>query len=131
MAGAKVTAEKGGNLGNLDLEVCLGSLNYVFELKMSENARGAVTAAMGGMNQILSRGYGLSMKNPILVSISIGKAERNIVCCLFKKDGHETCISVEYGGENAPSRSHAEMGALSPDDVAEIGALSPDDVAEI
>jgi hypothetical protein len=131
MAGAKVTAEKGGNLGNLDLEVCLGSLNYVFELKMSENARGAVTAAMGGMNQIHGRGYGLSMKNPVLVSISIGKAESNIVCCLFKKDGHETCITVEYGGENAPSLSHAEMGSLQTEDVAEIGALSPDDAAEI
>jgi hypothetical protein len=116
MAGAKVTAEKGGNLGNLDLEVCLGSLNYVFELKMSENARGAVTAAMGGMNQIHGRGYGLPMKNPVLVSVAIGKAERNIVCCLFKKDGHEACITVEYGGENAPSLSHVEMGALPPED---------------
>jgi hypothetical protein len=127
MAGAKVTAEKGGNLGNLDLEVCLGTLNYVFELKMSKNARGAVAAAMRGMHQIHSRGYGLSMKNPILVSIVIGRAERNIVCCLFEKDGHEACITVEYGGEDAPSLSHVEIGALPPQDVAENGPISPED----
>jgi hypothetical protein len=116
MAGAKVTAEKGGNLGNLDLKVCLGSLNYIFELKMSKNAGGAVAVAMRGMHQIHSRGYGLSMKNPILVSIVIGRAERNIVCCLFKKDGHEACITVGYGGEDAPSLSRVEIGALPPED---------------
>ncbi|MDR1038540.1 MAG: PD-(D/E)XK nuclease domain-containing protein [Deltaproteobacteria bacterium] len=115
-AGAKVSSEKPGNLGDLDLEVCFGSLNYVFELKISENARGAVAAAMRGMHQIHSRGYGLSMKNPILVSIAIGKAERNIVCCLFKKDGHEKCITVEFGEENAPSFSHVEIGALPHED---------------
>ncbi|MDR1036235.1 MAG: AAA family ATPase, partial [Deltaproteobacteria bacterium] len=127
MAGAKVTAEKGGNLRNLDLEVCYGSLNYVFELKMSENARGAVAAAKRGMGQIHSRGYGLSMKNPILISISIGRSERNIVCCLFKKNGGEACFTVEYGGDNAPSLSHVEIGALPPEDVAGIGALPSDD----
>jgi hypothetical protein len=98
---------------------------------MTENARGAVATAMRGMSQIHSRGYGLSMKNPIYVSIAFGKAERNVVCCLFKKDGHETCFTVEYGGENAPTLSLAEIGALPTEDVAEPGALSPDDVAEI
>ncbi|MDR1037132.1 MAG: PD-(D/E)XK nuclease domain-containing protein [Deltaproteobacteria bacterium] len=84
MTWAKVSSEKPGNPGDLDLEVCFDPLNSVFELKMSENARGSVAAAIRGMHQIHSRGYGLSMKNPILVSIAIGKAERNIMCCLFK-----------------------------------------------
>ncbi|MDR1038531.1 MAG: ATP-binding protein [Deltaproteobacteria bacterium] len=95
MAGAKVTPEKQENVGRLDLEVYFAPLTYVFELKMSKNARGANAAARSGMLQIHRRGYGLASKLPVFVSIAIGKAERNIVGCLFEKDGHETEVNVE------------------------------------
>ncbi|MDR1035739.1 MAG: PD-(D/E)XK nuclease domain-containing protein [Deltaproteobacteria bacterium] len=95
MAGAKVTPEKQENLERLDPEVFFAPLTYVFELKMLENARGANTAIRKGMLQIRQRGYGLASKYPVFVSIAIGKAERNIVGCIFEKDGQETVIDVE------------------------------------
>jgi hypothetical protein len=123
MAGAKVTHEKPGNLGNLDLKVCYGSLNYVFELKTAENDRDAVAAAMRGMHQIHSRGYGLSLDNPIFVSIAIDRAKRNIACCLLKKDGHETSVTVEYGDNETPYLSQTEIGALPSADTGNPEAL--------
>ncbi|MDR1314082.1 MAG: ATP-binding protein, partial [Deltaproteobacteria bacterium] len=97
MAGAKVTPEKPENLGRLDLEVVYGSLTYVIELKMTENANGAATAARAGMDQIHGRGYGQASEAPVLVSLAIGKAERNIVGCIFKRDGRETALEFQDG----------------------------------
>jgi hypothetical protein len=95
MAGAKVTPEKRENLGDLDLEAYYGRLTYVFELKMAKNARGASAAARKGMDQIHERGYGLASRDPIFVSLAFGKAEKNIVGCIFEKDGQETVVEVE------------------------------------
>jgi hypothetical protein len=97
MAGAKVTPEKPENLGRLDLEVACGSVTYVFELKISENAKGAAAAARAGMDQIHRRGYGLASETPVLVSLAIGKEERNIVGCIFERDGRETALRIESG----------------------------------
>jgi hypothetical protein len=105
MAGAKVTPEKSENLGRLDLEAFFGNLTYVFELKMTKNAKGADNAVREGMLQIHQRGYGLASKNPIFVSIAIGKAERNIVGCLFQKDGHETPVRIESVARENPGHS--------------------------
>jgi hypothetical protein len=104
MAGAKVTPEKKENIGKPDLEVCFGSFTYVFEVKMAKNANGATAAVREGMNQIHERGYGLSSKDPIFVSIAVGKAERNIVGCLFEKGGQETSVEIKI------KTGHSERG---------------------
>ncbi|MDR1312961.1 MAG: ATP-binding protein, partial [Deltaproteobacteria bacterium] len=96
MAGARVTPEKPENLGRLDLEVVYGSLTYVIELKIAKNAGRAASAARAGLAQIHKQGYGRASKAPILVSLAIGRAERNVVGCLFEKDGRKT--AVEIGG---------------------------------
>jgi hypothetical protein len=92
--GAKTTPEKPENLGRLDLEVIYGRITYVIELKMSKNADGGDAAARAGMDQISKKDYGKASERPVLVSIAIGREERNIVACLFEKDGRET--SVEF-----------------------------------
>jgi hypothetical protein len=113
MAGAKVTPEKPENLGRLDLEAFFGNLTYVFELKMAKNSKGADKAVREGMLQIHSRGYGLTSKNPIFVSIAIGKAERNVVGCLFQKDGSETTVKIEdWAAKENPSRTGEKPNAL-------------------
>ncbi|MDR1314936.1 MAG: PD-(D/E)XK nuclease domain-containing protein, partial [Deltaproteobacteria bacterium] len=97
MAGAKVTPEKQENLGRLDLEVVYGSLTYVIELKITENANGAARAARAGMDQIHGRGYGRASDTPVLVSLAVGKAERNIVGCIFERNGRETTLEFQDG----------------------------------
>ncbi|MDR1036129.1 MAG: ATP-binding protein [Deltaproteobacteria bacterium] len=94
-AGAKVTPEKRENLGDLDLEAYYGHLTYIFELKMAKNASGANVAVRNGMKQIHERGYGLASKDPIFVSLAFGKAEKNIVGCIFEKDGKETAVEIK------------------------------------
>jgi hypothetical protein len=94
-AGAKATPEKWENLGRLDLEVVYGLITYVIELKMAENADGADAAARAGMDQISKKDYGKASERPVLVSIAIGREERNIVACLFEKDGHETAVEFD------------------------------------
>jgi hypothetical protein len=89
-AGAKVTPEKHENIGRLDIEAAFGDLTYVFELKMAEDVIGGPEAALAGMMQIRDRGYGLASGNPILVSLAIGRKERNIVVSIFEMDGQET-----------------------------------------
>ncbi|MDR1081557.1 MAG: AAA family ATPase [Deltaproteobacteria bacterium] len=95
MAGAKTTPEKPESLGRLDLEAVCGRLTYVIELKMTEDAGGAAAAVRAGMDQIHARDYGRATENPILVSLAVGRAERNIVGCLFERDGQETAVEVE------------------------------------
>ncbi|MDR1082057.1 MAG: ATP-binding protein [Deltaproteobacteria bacterium] len=94
-AGAKVTPEKSENKGRLDLEAVFGRMTYVIELKVSDDARGAAAAVRAGMDQIHERGYGRATDNPVLVSLAVGRAERNIVGCLFERDGQETAVEVE------------------------------------
>ncbi|MDR1314135.1 MAG: PD-(D/E)XK nuclease domain-containing protein, partial [Deltaproteobacteria bacterium] len=108
MAGAKVTLEKPENLGRLDLEVVYGSVTYVWELKISENAKGAAAAARAGMDQIHRRGYGQASDTPVLVSLAIGKEERNIVGCIFERNGRETALKIEAGTCVAPPPSPAD-----------------------
>ncbi|MDR1035735.1 MAG: PD-(D/E)XK nuclease domain-containing protein [Deltaproteobacteria bacterium] len=95
MAGARVTPEKLENLGRLDLEVVFGNLTYVIEIKMTKNSRGAAQTVRAGMKQINARGYGRASDRPILVSLAIGREERNIVGCLFERDGQVTKVRVE------------------------------------
>ncbi|MDR1315040.1 MAG: ATP-binding protein [Deltaproteobacteria bacterium] len=97
MAGAKATPEKPENRGRLDLEVVYGTMTYVMELKIAKNARGAAKAARAGMDQIRRRGYGGASETPVLVSLAVGKAERNIVGCLFKRNGRETALKFKDG----------------------------------
>jgi hypothetical protein len=95
MAGARVTHEKPENLGRLDLEVVFGTLTYVIEIKMTKNVKGAAQTARAGMKQIHTRGCGRSSEHPILVSLAIGREERNIVGCLCERDGQVTKVKVE------------------------------------
>jgi hypothetical protein len=95
MAGAKVTPEKAERLGRIDLEAVYGHLTYVFELKMTNEFTLANAAVRSGMKQIHSQRYGQASKNAILVSIAIGKKERNVVGYVFSKDGHETTGEVD------------------------------------
>jgi hypothetical protein len=97
MAGAKATPEKPENRGLLDLEVVYGTMTYVMELKIAKNARGAARAARAGMDQIRLRGYGGASETPVLVSLAVGQAERNIVGCLFKRNGRETALKFKDG----------------------------------
>jgi hypothetical protein len=97
MAGAKATPEKPENRGRLDFEVVCGSVTYVMELKIAKNAKGAARAARAGMDQIHRRGYGDASETPVLVSLAIGKEERNIVGGLSKRNGRETALRVEAG----------------------------------
>jgi hypothetical protein len=117
MAGAKVTPEKPEKPDRVDLEAFFGNLTYVFRLKMARNAKGADKAVREGMLQIHHGGYGLASKNHILVSIAIGKAERNVVGCLFEKDGHETAVKIEdRAATEKPSPSGEKPNALPPGD---------------
>jgi hypothetical protein len=104
-AGAKATPEKRENLGRLDLEIVYGLITYVIELKMTENADGAYAAARAGMDQIGKRDYGEASERPVLVSIAIGRQERNIVACLFEKDGRESAVEFNGLGQSPPARS--------------------------
>jgi hypothetical protein len=97
-AGAKVAPEKPENRGRLDLEEVYGPLTYVIGLKISENAGGAARAVREGMKQIRGRGYGRASGTPVLVSIAIGRAERNVAGCLYEKDGRETEVEIGIEG---------------------------------
>jgi hypothetical protein len=102
-AGAKATPEKWENLGRLDLEVLYGRITYVIELKMAENADGADAAVRAGMDQIIKKDYGEASERPVLVSIAIGREERNIVACLFEKDGRETAVEFDGKVQSPPA----------------------------
>ncbi|MDR1313670.1 MAG: PD-(D/E)XK nuclease domain-containing protein [Deltaproteobacteria bacterium] len=102
-AGAKATPEKRENLGRLDLEVLYGRMTYVIELKLAENADGAEAAVRAGMDQISKKDYGKASERPFLVSIAIGRRERNIVACLFEKDGRETAVELDGKGQSPPA----------------------------
>ncbi|MDR1312728.1 MAG: ATP-binding protein [Deltaproteobacteria bacterium] len=97
MAGAKVTPEKPENRGRLDLEVVCGSMTYVLELKITKNAKSAARAARAGLDQIHLRGYGGASETPVLVSLAIGNEERNIVGCIFERNGRETSLMINAG----------------------------------
>jgi hypothetical protein len=113
-AGAKTVPEKSENRGRLDLEATFNRLTYVFELKLAKNARGAAKAVRAGMNQIRGRGYGRASPNPVLVSLAFGRAERNIVGCLFERDGLETVVRID-GAERGKFRtSHGERRGKNP-----------------
>ncbi|MDR1040326.1 MAG: PD-(D/E)XK nuclease domain-containing protein, partial [Deltaproteobacteria bacterium] len=102
MAWAKVTPEKPESIGDLDLEATYGDKEYVIELKMAEDAKGADASVLSGMNQMLAKGYGRSLDNPILVTLVIGRKERNIVACRFRKDGSETDVGIKIKGKAIP-----------------------------
>jgi hypothetical protein len=102
-AGAKATPEKRENLGRLDLEILYGRITYVIELKMADNADCADAAARAGMDQIGKKDYGKASERPVLVSIAIGRRERNIVACLFEKDGHEAAVEFDGKGQSPPA----------------------------
>ncbi|MDR1036998.1 MAG: ATP-binding protein [Deltaproteobacteria bacterium] len=92
MAGGRTTSEKHESVGRLDIEVVFGGITYVFEIKMTDDVAGGPVAANAGMKQIHDRGYGLASDNAVLVSLAIGRTERNIVIGIFEKDGQEMCI---------------------------------------
>ncbi|MDR1040223.1 MAG: ATP-binding protein [Deltaproteobacteria bacterium] len=94
MAGAKVTPERHVGLGRIDLLVDCGTVIYVIELKMSEGAQDGEITALTGMKQILEKRYGRAFKNPVLVSLAIGRDERNIVACRFDIDGVESTVEI-------------------------------------
>jgi hypothetical protein len=99
MAWAKVTPEKPESIGDIDLEATYGGKEYVIELKMAEDAEGADAAVRAGMRQMLEKGYGRSLDDPILVTLVIGRKERNIVACRFRKDGRETEAEIRIKGQ--------------------------------
>jgi hypothetical protein len=54
------------------------------------------------MDQISKQDYGKASERPVLVSIAIGRKERNIVACLFEKDGRETAVEFDKNGQPPP-----------------------------
>ncbi|MDR1038897.1 MAG: ATP-binding protein, partial [Deltaproteobacteria bacterium] len=97
MAGAIVAAEKHENVGRTDIEAVYGRFQYVMELKMSEDVLGADDAVRAGMLQIREKGYGRSYRNPFLVSLAVGRKERNVVACLFKRG--ESAVEIRLPGK--------------------------------
>ncbi|MDR1041221.1 MAG: ATP-binding protein [Deltaproteobacteria bacterium] len=95
MAGATVTPERPVGLGRIDLLAVCGAITYVIELKMAEDAQRRTNGALAGMSQINEKGYGRAFKNPILVSLAIGRKERNIVACRFKINGQEKVVDIK------------------------------------
>ncbi|MDR1313011.1 MAG: hypothetical protein LBQ12_04775, partial [Deltaproteobacteria bacterium] len=63
---------------------------------------GGDAAARAGMDQISKQDYGKASERPVLVSIAIGRKERNIVACLFEKDGRETAVEFDKNGQPPP-----------------------------
>ncbi|MDR1039290.1 MAG: ATP-binding protein [Deltaproteobacteria bacterium] len=94
MAGAKVTPERHVGLGRIDLLVDSGVHIYVIEVKTTEDGQTGENAALAGMTQIHDRRYGRAFKNPIFVSLAIGREERNIVACRFEIDGTESTVQI-------------------------------------
>ncbi|MDR1037598.1 MAG: PD-(D/E)XK nuclease domain-containing protein [Deltaproteobacteria bacterium] len=92
MAEATTTPEKQENFGRLDLEVAYGGHTFILELKMTDNIITGPKASREGMDQMHHSGYGLSSENSILVSIAIGRKERNIVACICEKDHKQISI---------------------------------------
>jgi hypothetical protein len=109
MGWAKVTPEKPESIGNLDLEATYGDKEYVIELKMTEDAEGADAAVRAGMHQMLGKGYGRSLDDPIRVTMVIGRKERNIVACRFMKDGSETDAEIKIKGKPTSLDSRREI----------------------
>ncbi|MDR1040222.1 MAG: ATP-binding protein [Deltaproteobacteria bacterium] len=107
MAGAKVTPERHVGLGRIDLLVDCGTVIYVIELKISEDAQDGEISAMAGMSQILEKRYGRAFKNPVLVSLAIGRKERNIVACHFLIDGSKSTVEIYAPGN--PTPTHADI----------------------
>jgi hypothetical protein len=101
VACAITAAEKHENIGHTDLEAVFGKFQYIIELKMTEDVAGTYDAVRAGMLQIDERGYGRSYKDPILVSLAIGRKERNIVACRFKtgESGSETAVEIGLSGK--------------------------------
>jgi hypothetical protein len=93
-AGEKLKPEKHVSVGRSDLEVVYGGQTYIIELKIANDAKSGDQAARSGMRQMNGKGYGLSWEKPVLVSIAIGRKERNIVACLFKVDKREVRLSL-------------------------------------
>ncbi|MDR1041626.1 MAG: ATP-binding protein [Deltaproteobacteria bacterium] len=98
MAGAKVIPETHVGLGRIDLLAECGIFTYVIELKMAKDANGGAKSAMVGISQIHERGYARAFKDPILVSVAIGRKERNIVACRFERDGQGKDVEIKDPG---------------------------------
>ncbi|MDR1040380.1 MAG: PD-(D/E)XK nuclease domain-containing protein, partial [Deltaproteobacteria bacterium] len=109
MAWAKVTPEKPESIGDLDLEASYGDKEYVIELKMAEDAEGADAAVRAGMSQMFEKGYGRSLDDPILVTMVIGRKERNIVACRFRKDESETNVEIRIKWRATPLATKSEI----------------------
>ncbi|MDR1040487.1 MAG: ATP-binding protein [Deltaproteobacteria bacterium] len=99
IAGAKVTPERHVGLGRIDLLVVYGAVIYVIEIKMSEDAQGGEISAQVGMNQIVEKRYGRAFKNPVLISLAIGREERNVVACRFEINGEKSIIEIDNQGK--------------------------------
>ncbi|MDR1040136.1 MAG: PD-(D/E)XK nuclease domain-containing protein [Deltaproteobacteria bacterium] len=95
MAGAKVTPETHIGHGRVDLLADCGDLTYVIELKMAKDAKRGMAGVLAGISQIRNRGYARAFKNPVPVSIAIGRKERNIVACRFEWDGLEKAVEID------------------------------------
>jgi hypothetical protein len=57
------------------------------------------------MDQIHRRGYGQASETPVLVSLAVGKEERNIVGCIFERNGREASLIIEDGTCEPPQPS--------------------------
>jgi hypothetical protein len=97
MAGAITAADNYENMGRTDLEAVFGKFQYIIELKMADDVQGADDAVREGMLQIDGRGY----RDPFLVSLAVGRKERNIVACRFKvgESGSETAVEIRLPGK--------------------------------
>jgi hypothetical protein len=85
--GADAVAEFHTSHGRIDLKLTDGLRTYVIETKTSRDASGVSAKAREGFEQILETGYSKSFHNPILMSIAINEAERDIGFCLYQKEG--------------------------------------------
>jgi hypothetical protein len=97
MAGAKDTLKKYENICRPDLDLpylalTYGGLTYILGLKITDDIGSGPKAAREGMDQMHDTAYGLPSENSILVTLAIGRKERNIVACAWEKDHKQMSI---------------------------------------
>jgi hypothetical protein len=92
MAGARPTSERHEDVDRLGIEVDFGGLTYFFKLKMTDDVAGGQVASSAWIKEMHDSGCGMTSENAVLVSLAIGRRERNIVVCIFEKEGQEMCL---------------------------------------
>ncbi|MDR1083663.1 MAG: ATP-binding protein [Deltaproteobacteria bacterium] len=119
-AEAHVQPEARKNRGRSDLEVRYKDQVYIMEMKLAAGSRAALKAAHDGMARIRELDCGGACKNPILISMAVDTAVRNLGACIFEKNGKTAVLDHQelYRLAHRPDTESDQISA-SPDKPAE------------